>query len=209
MPATTLLHRIGRQTVSHKGHMTSSRHFSASTSPAAAQYHIPKRVVHIAVPLLVATYGILRLTDPSSAPEPPRKLMEKVQGKCTKTHASDLNKYIKAYPDEMSDEHTIGWNTMYGSFKEHRKMESEQARIEEEDARQQARHARSDKNKDRSTKVEGTMATKGSNTNISHRPEMIDEADATRGQTFMERVAGRVAEGKRKLTLATKGSDLF
>lgn len=184
-----------------------TRHASTVSNPAAAQYHIPKRAVHIGVPLLAAVYLVLRFTDPSRAPQPPRKIMEELQGTtCKKIHASDLNKYIKSHPDEISDEHTVGWNKMYNSFKEHRKNESEPARIEEENARLLAQYARIEDNKYRSTKVPGMMATEGGNRNITHRPELMDDVEATT-KTISERISARINEAKRRFTRATKGRD--
>lgn len=183
------------------------RHASSSVNSAAAQYHIPKRAVHIGVPLLATIYLVLRFTDPSLAPQPPRKMMEDIQGTaCKKIHASDLNKYIKSHPDEISDEHTFGWNKMFNSFKEHRKISSEPARIEEENARQLAQYARIEDNKYRSTKVPGSMATEGGNRNISHRPEVLDDIEET-ANTFSDSIAARVQEAKRRFTKAMKGRD--
>lgn len=166
------------------------------------------------MPLLAAVYAIMYFTDPSLAPQPPRKLMEEMQGKggkgsntCTKIHASDLNKYIKANPDEVSDEHTIGWNKMYDSFKNYRKNQTELERKEEDYARQLSQYARMEENKGRSTKVKGTMATEGGNRNITHRQEMIEEGQGqdVPDQTFGERMSARMAEAKRRFTSATKG----
>ena len=135
--------------------------------------------------------------------------MENVQGKCTKIHASDLNKYIKTHPDEMSDEHTVAWNKMFNSYKEFRKSEGEPARIEQENARKLAEYARIEDRKYRSTKVKGVMATEGGNRNITHRPEMVDEVEEAQGQTFRGRIDARLAEAQRRFTRATKGSALF
>lgn len=183
-----------------------SKHVSTSSAPAATYYQVPKRAIHTGVPLLAATYLVLRFTDPSLAPQPPQKLMEELQGTCKKIHASDLNKYIKSHPDEISDEHTVGWNKMYNSFKEHRKNESEPTRIEEENARQLAQYARIEENKYRSTKIPGVMATEGGNRNISHRPELMDEVEGTT-KTFSERISARMDEAKRRFTKAMKGRD--
>ena len=175
-------------------------------SPNATQYHPSKRAVHIGIPVLIAIFAILRFTDPSLAPQPPRKMMEELQGSnCQKIHASDLNKYIKMHPDELSDEHTIGWNKMYQSFKDHRTSEAEPGRLEEANGRLLAGYARKEENKDRSTKEKGHMSTLSGNRNIGHRLEPTDKSDANQKDGFWEDIAARVAEGKRRLTKVTKG----
>lgn len=179
-----------------------TRHASTSPDLSTAQYHISKRAVHIVVPALAFTYLLLRLTDPS--PPPQTATPEFQSPTCTKIHASDLNKYIKANPESLSDEHTLGWNKMYNSFKEHRRTQSEPQRIEEENARLLAQYARAEEIKYRSTKVPGVMATEGGNRSIMHRPELMDEAQVST-PTFSERISARVAEAKRKYTKATKG----
>lgn len=189
--------------------LTSIRHATTSTSPAATQYHIPKRLVHIGVPLLMAALAILRLTDPNRAPQPASKLVEDARASCNKVHARDLDRYIKANLDGISDEHAVAWNKMYNDFKTHRKNEGEPARIEKENARLLAEYARIEDNKSRSTKVEGVMATHGGNRNISHRPESVGEAVEEKAQTFKENLAARWAEAKRRITKVTKGSALF
>jgi hypothetical protein len=133
-------------------------------------------------------------------------MMEELPGPCKKIHASDLNKYIQSHPEEISDEHTVGWNKMYESFKQHRKNLAEPARIEEENARLLAQYARKEDNKYRSTKEGGKMATLGGNRNITHRPEELDDLEA-KSSTFSEHIAARVAEAKRRFTQATKGMD--
>jgi len=132
----------------------------------------------------------------------------KLPGSCKKIHASDLNKYIKSHPEEILDEHTVGWNKMYESFKQHRMDLAEPARIEEENARLLAEYARKEDNKYRSTKKRGTMATLGGNRNIAHRPEELDDLEA-KSFTFSEHIAARVVEAKRWLTHATKGRDFL
>lgn len=187
----------------------SARHASTSAIPATAQYHIPKRLVHIGVPLLVAGFAIMRLTDPARAPQSASKSVLDTQSICSKTHARDLDRYIKANLDGISDEHAVAWNKMYNEYKTHRKNEDEPARIEKENARLLAQYARTEENKSRSTKVEGTMATYGGNRNISHRPETVGEAVEEKAQTLKESLAARWAEAGRRLTKVTKGSALF
>lgn len=187
----------------------SVRHATTSASPAAAQYHIPKRLVHIGLPILVTALVILRVTDPSRAPPPVDKLAKVVQPSCNKVHARDLDRYIKANLDGISDEHAVAWNKMYNDFKTHRKEEGEPARIEKENERQLAQYARIESNKGRSTKVEGVMATQGGNRNISHQPDAIETMAEEKTQTFKDNLAARWAEVKRRITKATKGSALF
>lgn len=187
----------------------SVRHATTTASPAAAQYHIPKRLVHIGLPVIVTALVILRVTDPSRAPPPVDKLAKAVQPSCNKVHARDLDRYIKANLDGISDEHAVAWNKMYNDFKTHRKEESEPARIEEENARILAQYAKIEDNKSRSTKVEGVMATQGGNRNISHRPDTVEEAVEEKAQSFKENVSARWAEVKRRITKVTKGSALF
>ena len=183
-----------------------SRNASTSANSGETQYHVSKRVVHIVVPALLATYAILRFTDPSLSPQPPQKRIEQLQdSSCKKIHASDLNEYIKSHPDEILDEHTVGWNKMYHSFKNHRKNEAEPHRIEEENARLLAEYARKEENKYRSTKEEGAMSTLSGNTNIGHRPELVNEKDAVQNPGFSDNIATRVTEARRRLTKATKG----
>jgi hypothetical protein len=179
-----------------------TRHASTSPPPPTAQYHVSKRAVHIGLPLLAFAYILLRVTDPSLAPQ--STIPELQSPSCTKIHASDLNKYIKAHPDTLSDEHTLGWNKMYNSFKEHRRTLSEPQRIEEENARLLAQYARAEEIKYRSTKVPGLMATEGGNRSIMHKPELMDEVEAS-AATFSERISARVAEAKRRFTKASKG----
>ena len=108
--------RQARQTIQTK---PPRRHASTSTNPSGAQYHIPKRAVHIGTPLLAYSYLMLYITEPyptqttTSEPEPQSTT-------CTKIHASDLNRYIKSHPDTISDDHDLAWNHMYKAFKEHR-----------------------------------------------------------------------------------------
>lgn len=188
---------------------TSIRHASTTASPTAAQYHIPKRLVHIGVPVLVTFFAILRFTDPSRAPQPASKSSAAVPSICSKTHARDLDRYIKANLDGISDEHLVAWNKMYNEYKTHRENEGEPARIEKENARLLAQYARMEENRSRSTKMEGAMATYGGNTNISHRPETVGEAVEEKAQTFRESLAARWVEAKRRITKVTKGSALF
>lgn len=180
----------------------SARNASTSSNPSAAQYHIPKRAVHIGVPVLAFTYLVLRFTDPSLAPS--TVLPESQGAVCAKIHASDLNKYIKAHPEILSDEHTLGWNKMYNEFKEYRRALSEPQRLEDENARQLAQYARAEEIKYRSTKIPGVMATEGGNRSIMHRPELTDEVEVS-APTLSEGIAARVAEAKRRITKATKG----
>lgn len=226
MLSTKLLRHAGRQTsmdgsVAVAKHLParlarcnrmnsiSTRHASTSSSSGPAQYHVPKRLVHIGLPLLVTALVILRLTDPTRAPTTAQKLAADAQPSCSKVHARDLDRYIKANLDGISDEHAVAWNKMYNDFKTHRKNEGEPARIEKENARLLAEYARIEDNKSRSTKVEGIMATHGGNRNISHRPESVGEVVEEKAQTFRESVAARWAEAKRRITKVTKGSALF
>lgn len=187
----------------------SVRHATTTASPAATQYHIPKRLVHIGLPLLVTALIVLRVTDPSRAPPPVDKLAKVVQPSCNKVHARDLDRYIKANLDGISDEHAVAWNKMYNDFKTHRKEEGEPARIEKENARMLAHYAKIEDNKGRSTKIEGVMATQGGNRNISHRPESVEEVVEEKAQSLKENVASRWTEFKRRMTKVTKGSALF
>jgi hypothetical protein len=104
--------------------ITFSRKASTSSGPATSHYSFSRRTAHIGIPLLAWIALVYQFTDPSKAPQPLRKTIEKVQGTiCKENRASDLNRYIKSHPDESFDEHTIGWNKLFSSFKEHRKRE--------------------------------------------------------------------------------------
>lgn len=200
-----VLFRLARR---YQPNISSVRYASSNAHVPTAQYHIPKRLVHIGVPVLVIILAILRFTDPIRAPQPASKSAA-LPSICSKTHARDLDRYIKANLDGISDEHLVAWNKMYNDFKTYRKDEGEPARIEKENARLLAQYARMEENRSRSTKVEGVMATYGGNTNISHRPETVGEAVEQKTQTFREHLAARWSEAKRRITKATKGSALF
>ena len=263
--------RQARQTIQTK---PPRRHASTSTNPSGAQYHIPKRAVHIGTPLLAYSYLMLYITEPhppqitTSEPEPESSTCTKIHASdlnkyikshpetisddhdlawnhmykafkehrsnqpaepndnadpttthCTKTHASDLNRFIKSHPSVLSADQIRGWNKMYKDFKQHRKNQSEPARIEEENARLLAEYARAEDIKHRSTKVPGVMATEAGNRSIMHQPVGSvekggeKEKQEARGQvetmSFSERVSARVEEAKRKFTAATKGIELL
>ncbi len=159
----------------------------------ASYFRVPRWLVYLTVPSVALTWGVLRFTDPDI------QISNTQPNRCKEIHATDLDDWIKAHPDDIDDAHATGWNKMYENF-------TKAAQVEVDSAKQLAQTAKEQDNRMRYIKQKGVMSTLAGNKTINEQLKELDDAELGHKASLSDRMVARGEQFKKNITRATKGN---